>query len=164
MLALVGESGSGKSVTALSILQLLPYPNAWHPTGSIIFEGQGAGRRAALTLLQQSAATASRMVFQEPMTSLNPLHTIEQQINEVLFLHKHMNALQARARTLELLKLVALPEAEKRLDAYPHELSGGQRQRVMIAMALANEPALADRGRADHGIGRYDSGANSDTA
>lgn len=140
-LAIVGESGSGKSVTALSILQLLPYPNAAHPNGSIQFEGQelvGAGFRT----LQKIRGNRIAMVFQEPMTSLNPLHTIEKQISEVLFLHKHMNKAQARARTLELLKLVALPNAESRLTAYPHELSGGQRQRVMIAMALANDPAL----------------------
>src|SRR3546814_14744188 len=82
------------------------------------------------------------MVFQEPMSSLNPLHTVERQINEVLFLHKGMGKAEARARTIELLRLVGLPEPEKRLNAYPHELSGGPRQRVMIAMALANEPAL----------------------
>ncbi|HEU0117379.1 MAG TPA: ATP-binding cassette domain-containing protein, partial [Alphaproteobacteria bacterium] len=140
-MALVGESGSGKSVTALSILQLLPYPNAKHPSGSIQFEGQelcGAPERTLRTIRGNRIA----MVFQEPMTSLNPLHTIEKQINEVLFLHKKMNEAQARIRTLELLKLVGLPNAEKRLSAYPHELSGGQRQRVMIAMALANDPAL----------------------
>ena len=141
-LALVGESGSGKSVTALSILQLLPYPNASHTVGSSIkFDGQelvGANFAA----LQKIRGNKISMVFQEPMTSLNPLHTIEKQIGEVLFLHKKMNEDQARARVLELLNLVALPNAEKRLGAYPHELSGGQRQRVMIAMALANDPAL----------------------
>jgi microcin C transport system ATP-binding protein len=138
---IVGESGSGKSVTALSILQLLPYPNAQHPNGSIIFEGQelvGASEPTMRAIRGNRIA----MIFQEPMTSLNPLHTIEKQINEVLILHKKMNPAQARARTLELLKLVALPNAEQRLSAYPHELSGGQRQRVMIAMALANDPAL----------------------
>jgi len=140
-LALVGESGSGKSVTALSILQLLPYPNAQHPNGSVRFEDQeliGAPERTLRAVRGDRIA----MVFQEPMTSLNPLHTIEKQVSEVLFLHKRMNAPQARARTLELLKLVALPNPETRLNAYPHELSGGQRQRVMIAMALANDPAL----------------------
>jgi microcin C transport system ATP-binding protein len=140
-LALVGESGSGKSVTALSILQLLPYPNARHPSGSIKLDGEelvGASFRT----LQKIRGNRIAMIFQEPMTSLNPLHTIEKQINEVLFIHKNMNEAEARARTLELLKLVALPNAENRLNAYPHELSGGQRQRVMIAMALANNPDL----------------------
>ncbi|MDE1901441.1 MAG: ABC transporter ATP-binding protein [Alphaproteobacteria bacterium] len=140
-LALVGESGSGKSVTALSLLQLLPYPNASHPTGSITFEDkQIIGAKPAV--LQGIRGNRIGMVFQEPMTSLNPLHTIGRQIAEVLFLHKNMNAAQARARVLELLHLVALPDPEKRMTAYPHELSGGQRQRVMIAMALANDPVL----------------------
>jgi microcin C transport system ATP-binding protein len=139
--ALVGESGSGKSVTALSILQLLPYPTAWHPKGSIKFRGKemiGASQRD----LMQVRGNRVSMIFQEPMSSLNPLHTIEKQINEVLFLHKGLTRDAARNRTLELLKLVGIPNAEKRLDAYPHQLSGGQRQRVMIAMALANEPDL----------------------
>jgi len=141
-LALVGESGSGKSVTALSILQLLPYPNASHPVGSSIkFEGQELVG-ASFDTLQKIRGNRIAMVFQEPMTSLNPLHTIEKQIGEVLVLHKKMNPQQARARVLELLNLVVLPNAESRLGAYPHELSGGQRQRVMIAMALANDPAL----------------------
>jgi microcin C transport system ATP-binding protein len=139
--ALVGESGSGKSVTALSIMQLLPYPLARHPSGSIVFDGQeiiGAPK----PVLQRLRGDRISMVFQEPMTSLNPLHTIEKQVNEVLFLHKHLTTAAARARTLELLRMVGIPDAEKRLGAYPHELSGGQRQRVMIAMALANEPDL----------------------
>ena len=140
-LALVGESGSGKSVSALSILQLLPYPTARHPNGSIRFEGQellGADEATLRGIRGNDIA----MIFQEPMTSLNPLHTIEKQINEVLFVHKGLARQAARARTLELLKLVGLDNAEQRLNAYPHELSGGQRQRVMIAMALANEPKL----------------------
>ena len=140
--ALVGESGSGKSVTALSVLQLLPYPLARHPAGSSIrFKGQeliGADEKT----LRDVRGDQISMIFQEPMTSLNPLHTVEKQINETLFLHKGMNRDQARQRTLELLKLVGIPDAIKRLSAYPHELSGGQRQRVMIAMALANEPDL----------------------
>ena len=140
-LALVGESGSGKSVTALSVLQLLPYPMARHPSGSIRFKGQELVGAPEATLRAVRGNQIS-MVFQEPMTSLNPLHTVEKQVNEVLFVHKAMNRAAARARTLELLRLVGLPEAEKRLGAYPHELSGGQRQRVMIAMALANEPDL----------------------
>ena len=139
-LALVGESGSGKSLTALSLLQLLP-PNAWHPSGSILFDGQQIVG-APEAILQKIRGNRVGMIFQEPMTSLNPLHTIGRQIGEVLCLHKNMNAEQARERTLELLQLVALPDPEKRLTSYPHELSGGQRQRVMIAMALANDPAL----------------------
>ena len=140
-LALVGESGSGKSVTALSILQLLPYPTASHPTGSIRFQGHelvGAPPRELLAVRGNRVS----MIFQEPMTSLNPLHTIERQVNEVLILHKGLSRGAARQRTLELLEQVGIPEAAKRLDAYPHQLSGGQRQRVMIAMALANEPDL----------------------
>jgi microcin C transport system ATP-binding protein len=139
--ALVGESGSGKSVTALSLLQLLPYPLAWHPTGSIKFEGAelvGAPERAMRKLRGDRIA----MVFQEPMTSLNPLHTIEKQVGEVLSLHRGLKPMAARARVLELLEMVGLPDAAGRLGAYPHQLSGGQRQRVMIAMALANEPDL----------------------
>ncbi|MEQ9608113.1 MAG: ABC transporter ATP-binding protein [Kiloniellaceae bacterium] len=140
--ALVGESGSGKSVTALSVLQLLPYPLARHPEGSsILFNGEEMVGADAKRLRKVRGDQVS-MIFQEPMTSLNPLHTVEKQINETLFLHKGMNKDQARQRTLELLKLVGIPDAVKRLNAYPHELSGGQRQRVMIAMALANEPDL----------------------
>jgi microcin C transport system ATP-binding protein len=140
-LALVGESGSGKSVTALSILQLLPYPRARHPAGSVRFRGTelvGAPERVLAGIRGDRIA----MIFQEPMTSLNPLHTLAKQIGETLRLHKGMAGAQARARTLELLRLVGLPDPEQRLDAYPHQLSGGQRQRVMIAMALANEPDL----------------------
>jgi microcin C transport system ATP-binding protein len=139
--ALVGESGSGKSVTALSIVQLLSYPPARHPSGSIHFRSDellGARER----LLRAIRGNRIAMIFQEPMTSLNPLHTIEKQINEVLLVHKRLGRRAARARTLELLRLVGLPEAASRLGAYPHQLSGGQRQRVMIAMALANEPDL----------------------
>ena len=139
--ALVGESGSGKSVTALSILQLLPYPMASHPSGSIKVDGMevvGAPHAA----MRQIRGNRVSMIFQEPMTSLNPLHTIEKQINEVLFLHQGMNKREARARTVELLNLVGLPNVESRIHSYPHQLSGGQRQRVMIAMALANNPRL----------------------
>jgi len=139
--ALVGESGSGKSVTALSVLQLLPSPPARHPGGSIVFQGQEmVGAREPV--LRRVRGNRVAMIFQEPMTSLNPLHTIEKQVNEVLFVHKGLGRAAAHARTLELLRLVGLPGAEQRLDAYPHQLSGGERQRVMIAMALANEPDL----------------------
>ena len=140
-LALVGESGSGKSVTALSVLQLLPYPAASHPKGSILIDGMEMVGASPATLTEVRGNRVA-MVFQEPMTSLNPLHTIERQISETLILHKGMVPEAARARALELLQMVGLRDAEKRLTAYPHELSGGQRQRVMIAMALANEPDL----------------------
>ncbi|RGP56639.1 ABC transporter ATP-binding protein [Pseudomonas abyssi] len=140
-LALVGESGSGKSVTAHSILRLLPYPTASHPSGVIEFSGQDL-LKADEKNLRKVRGNRISMIFQEPMSSLNPLHTVERQIGEVLALHKGLNKLQARERTLELLDLVGIPEPRKRLGAYPHELSGGQRQRVMIAMALANEPEL----------------------
>jgi microcin C transport system ATP-binding protein len=140
-LALVGESGSGKSVTALSVMKLLPYPSAHHPSGSIRFKGQ--------ELLQMRQRDIRRVrgnditiIFQEPMTSLNPLHTIEKQIGEILLLHQGLTGQEARARTLDLLTQVGIPEPETRLKSYPHQLSGGQRQRVMIAMALANEPDL----------------------
>jgi len=140
-LALVGESGSGKSVTAMSILQLLPYPRAHHPRGSIRFQGQEMVG-APEPVLRGIRGDRVGVVFQEPMTSLNPLHTIERQIAETLLLHRGLSRAAARQRTLELLRLVRLPDPEKRLGAFPHELSGGQRQRVMIAMALANEPDL----------------------
>ena len=139
--ALVGESGSGKSVSALSVLKLLPYPTAHHPTGSIRFKGQD------LLDMSENEIRGIRgndisIIFQEPMTSLNPLHTIEAQIGEVIYLHSGVRGAAARARTLELLTQVGIPEPETRLASYPHQLSGGQRQRVMIAMALANEPDL----------------------
>ena len=139
--ALVGESGSGKSVSALSILKLLPYPTASHPSGSIRFKG-----RELLSLsendMREIRGNDISIIFQEPMTSLNPLHTVESQIGETLRLHNSISGSMARARTLELLRQVGIPEPETRLGSYPHQLSGGQRQRVMIAMALANEPDL----------------------
>ena len=139
--ALVGESGSGKSVTALSVLKLLPYPSAHHPSGSLRFKGQ-----ELLDLpedkIRHVRGNDITIIFQEPMTSLNPLHTIEKQIGEILLLHQGLTGAAARTRTIELLTQVGIPEAETRLASYPHQLSGGQRQRVMIAMALANEPDL----------------------
>lgn len=140
--ALVGESGSGKSVTALSVMQLLPYPLASHtPGSSIVFDGlELAG--APDSMMRQIRGRRIGMIFQEPITSLNPLHTIERQIGEVLRLHQGMNKEQTAARVGELLDLVGLSRMKDRLNAYPHELSGGQRQRVMIAMALANKPDL----------------------
>jgi len=139
--ALVGESGSGKSVTALSVLKLLPYPSASHPSGQVLYEGQDLLDKDERDLRRVRGNEIS-MIFQEPMTSLNPLHTIERQVGEVLKLHRGMSNGAARRRTLELLNQVGIREPEKRLDAFPHQLSGGQRQRVMIAMALANEPKL----------------------
>ena len=140
-LALVGESGSGKSVTAHSILRLLPYSVASHPAGSIHYQGEDL-LKLPERRLRGIRGNRIAMVFQEPMTSLNPLHTIEKQLAEVLALHKGLGGAKASARILELLELVGIPEPAKRLKAYPHELSGGQRQRVMIAMALACEPQL----------------------
>jgi microcin C transport system ATP-binding protein len=139
--AIVGESGSGKSVTALSVMKLLPYPAARHPSGKVHFKGQ------ELLHLPEHEIRKVRgnditIIFQEPMTSLNPLHTIEKQIGEILDLHRGMSGAAARARILELLTQVGIPDPETRLGSYPHQLSGGQRQRVMIAMALANEPDL----------------------
>ena len=139
--ALVGESGSGKSVTALSVMQLLPYPLASHPKGSIKFNGEELVG-APGGVMRKIRGNQIAMIFQEPLTSLNPLHSIEKQIAEVLFLHQHMTAKQARARVLELLDLVGLGEAASRLQSLPHEFSGGQQQRIMIAMALANNPDL----------------------
>jgi microcin C transport system ATP-binding protein len=139
--ALVGESGSGKSVTALSVLKLLPYPAASHPSGAIRFKG-----RELLGLsedeIRHVRGNDITIIFQEPMTSLNPLHTIEKQISEILLLHRGLTGAAARARIIELLTQVGIPEPETRLKSYPHQLSGGQRQRIMIAMALANEPDL----------------------
>lgn len=140
-LALVGESGSGKSVSALSILGLLPYPMASHPTGSILFQGQEL-LNAPEEELRKIRGHDIGMIFQEPMTALNPLHTIEKQIAESLLIHKGMNKSQAKDRVIELLHLVGFGDGAGRLEAYPHQLSGGQRQRVMIAMALACEPKL----------------------
>ena len=141
-LALVGESGSGKSVTAMSILQLLPYPRAYHPKGSIRLAGMEM-IGASEALLRQVRGGRVGVVFQEPMTSLNPLHSIERQVGEMLLQHQPgLSRAQVRERVLELLHLVRLPNPERRLAALPHELSGGQRQRVMIAMALANNPDL----------------------
>ncbi|WP_313195669.1 ABC transporter ATP-binding protein [Shinella zoogloeoides] len=141
VVALVGESGSGKSVTANSVLRLLPYPAASHPSGEIVFKGKDL-LKASDAALRAVRGNDITMIFQEPMTSLNPLHSIERQISEILKLHQDIEGPAARAKILELLNQVGIREPEKRLAAYPHELSGGQRQRVMIAMALANRPEL----------------------
>ncbi|WP_193177829.1 ABC transporter ATP-binding protein [Oricola nitratireducens] len=138
--ALVGESGSGKSVSALSVLKLLQYPAASHPSGKIDFLGKDllAAKEADLRKMRGNQIA---MIFQEPMTSLNPLHTVERQIGEILRLHGAREAVIPE-RTLDLLDQVGIRDAAKRLKAYPHQLSGGQRQRVMIAMALSNKPKL----------------------
>jgi microcin C transport system ATP-binding protein len=139
--ALVGESGSGKSVTALSVLRLLPYPAAHHPSGRILFKDRDL---LAMSEREMRGVRGNEitMVFQEPMTSLNPLHTVEQQVAEVLAIHHGLTGAAARKRVVELLSEVGIPDPQTRLRSYPHQLSGGQRQRVMIALALANEPDL----------------------
>lgn len=140
-LAIVGESGAGKSLLALSILQLLPYPHAHHPSGQIFLDSlQLVGKDAAV--LETIRGNKVGMIFQEPMTSLNPLHTVQKQIAETLLIHKGITGKASYGRIIELLDLVGIEAPETRLASYPHELSGGQRQRVMIAMALANEPEL----------------------
>src|SRR3984885_3448138 len=139
-LALVGESGSGKSVTALSLLQLLP-SGGTNPTGSILLDDQqmiGADPDA----LHRARGDVAGIVFQEPMTSLNPLHRVGRQIGEAITLHRRVPADRLRTRVIEVLHQAGFADAEHRLEAFPHQLSGGQRQRVMIAMALANDPAL----------------------
>jgi microcin C transport system ATP-binding protein len=139
--ALVGESGSGKSVTALSIMRLLPYPAAFHPKGRVRFQGTDL-LQADESAMRKIRGDRISMIFQEPLTSLNPLHAIEKQVSEVIQIHKGIARAAARPHVIELLKQVGLAEAESRLSAYPHQLSGGQRQRVMIAITLANEPDL----------------------
>ena len=140
-MALVGKSGSGKSATALAVMKLLPYPSAHHPSGAISFKG-----RELLTMpepeIRHVRGNDIGIIFQEPMTSLNPLHTIEKQVGEILLLHQGLTGAAVRTRVLELLGQVGIPDPQGRLGSYPHQLSGGQRQRVMIAMALANEPDL----------------------
>ena len=140
-LALVGESGSGKSVTALSVLKLLSSPPAFYPGGQILFDGVDL-MSADTHVMRALRGDRIAMIFQEPMTSLNPLHNIEKQIGESLRVHRGLSRKEARIETIGLLEKVGLEEARSRLDAFPHQLSGGQRQRVMIAMALANRPQL----------------------
>ena len=140
-LGIVGESGSGKSVTALSVLKLLPYPKAFHPSGEIFYKNKNIINSNEKEL-QKIRGNNISMIFQEPMTSLNPLHNIKKQITEVLFLHKKLSKKDAETKAIELLDLVGFSDGKKRLNDYPHQLSGGQKQRVMIAMALANDPDL----------------------
>ena len=139
--AIVGESGSGKTVSALSILRLLNYPAASHPSGEIFFEGVDL-LKADAARMRAIRGDKISIIFQEPMTSLNPLHTIEKQVGETLTLHRGLDEAARKKRVLELLTRVGIRDPAQRLGAYPHQLSGGQRQRVMIAMALANEPDL----------------------
>ena len=140
-LALVGESGSGKSITALSVVKLLGATSATYPSGQVLFKGVDLLKADAPTL-RAVRGNEITMVFQEPMTSLNPLHSIEKQVGEILVLHGARGADTIRARVIELLSEVGIPDPATRLSAYPHQLSGGQRQRVMLAMALANRPDL----------------------
>ena len=140
-LALVGESGSGKSITALSIVKLLGATSATYPSGEVLFKGVDLLKADAPTL-RAVRGNEITMVFQEPMTSLNPLHSIEKQVGEILVLHGARGADTIRTRVIELLSEVGIPDPATRLSAYPHQLSGGQRQRVMLAMALANRPDL----------------------
>ncbi len=144
-LALVGESGSGKSVTALSVLRLLPYPTAFHPCGSVaLFDGEHKTELMSCSedTLRSIRGNKISMIFQEPITSLNPLQTVGKQVGEVLEIHRGIRRDVARLRALSLLEKVGIQNAAERIDDYPHQFSGGQRQRVMIALALANEPDL----------------------
>ena len=141
ILALVGESGSGKTVTAQSVLRLLPESSAVYPAGSILFKGRDALRMGDAEL-RALRGNEIGMIFQEPMSSLNPLHSVEKQLGETLFLHRGLGPAAARPLCLDWLRRVGLADPEKKLASYPHQLSGGERQRVMIAMALANEPSL----------------------
>ena len=140
-IAIVGESGSGKSTTALSILGLLPYPIAYHNKGSIKFRNKELLNTNNKTL-QKVRGLKIGMIFQEPMMSLNPLHTVNKQIQESILIHNKMPINKLKKRVLELIKIVGLKDTNKYLNSYPHQLSGGQRQRVMIAMAIANNPDL----------------------
>ena len=140
-LGIVGESGSGKSVTALSVLKLLPYPKAFHPSGEIFYKNKNI-LKSSEEELQKIRGNNISMIFQEPMTSLNPLHNIKKQITEILFLHKKVSKKEAEDKAIELLNLVGFSDGKNRLNDFPHQLSGGQKQRVMIAMALANNPDL----------------------
>ena len=141
-LALVGESGSGKSVTAMSIMQLLPMPQATYGSESSIHFNQKEIISASKKELLSIRGNIISMVFQEPMTSLNPYHKVGNQITESVLLHTNASKKQAKDEAIELMKLVEIDDVERRFDAYPHELSGGQRQRIMIAMALVNKPKL----------------------
>ena len=139
--ALVGESGSGKSVTAMAITKLLPESITEYSSGSVIFENENLLDKSE-SQLRQIRGNRIGMIFQEPLTALNPLHTVQKQIGEILRIHRGLNGKPATTRIIELLGLVGIPDPASRLGAYPHQLSGGQRQRVMIAMSIANNPDL----------------------
>jgi len=141
-LALVGESGSGKSVTAMSIMQLLPVPQATYQIDSSIKFNDKQIINASKKELLSIRGNIISMVFQEPMTSLNPYHKVGNQITESVLLHTNVSKKQAKDEAIELMKLVEIDEVQRRFNSYPHELSGGQRQRIMIAMALVNKPKL----------------------
>jgi oligopeptide/dipeptide ABC transporter ATP-binding protein len=140
-LGLVGESGCGKSVTAHSVMRLIPSPPGWIAGGEIRFEGQDLAS-ASEARMRRIRGNRISMIFQEPMTSLNPTYPVGDQVGEVLRLHEKLSRREARARSVEMFRLVGIPAAEKRIDDYPHQMSGGMRQRVMIAMALACSPKL----------------------
>ncbi|HET6280622.1 MAG TPA: ABC transporter ATP-binding protein [Polyangia bacterium] len=140
-LGIVGESGSGKSVTSLSLMQLVPRPPAYFPSGQVLFGGQDL-MRLREPELRRMRGNRMAMIFQDPMTSLNPYLTVERQLTEVLQLHRGVSRSAARARAIEVLSLVGIPDAAQRVFSHPHEFSGGMRQRVMIAMALLCEPQL----------------------
>lgn len=140
-LAVVGESGSGKSVTSLSIMGLVPKPHGFHDGGEIIFRGEDLLKKSARQM-QRLRGSQIGMIFQEPMTSLNPVHSVGQQIAEAVFLHQGCSRAQAMTRAIDMLELVGIPEPGKRAESYPHHMSGGMRQRAMIAMALSCNPSL----------------------
>ena len=140
-LGIVGESGCGKSITSLSIMGLVETPPGIHAGGEILFEGEDLLKKNE-DQMRQIRGNKVAMIFQEPMTSLNPVFTIGQQLMEAILLHENVTKQQAREKGIEMLKKVKIPLAEKRFDEYPHQLSGGMRQRVMIAMALCCNPQL----------------------
>ena len=158
-LAIVGESGCGKSVSVMSLIRLIPQPPGKIVDGEVWFEGQDL-LKLKEDELRQIRGNKIAMIFQDPMTSLNPVLTIGRQITEALELHLGMNKEQSRKRAVQLLEMVGIPGADARLNDYPHQFSGGMRQRVMIAMGLSCDPQLLDRGRADHGAGCDDPGAD----
>jgi len=141
VLGIVGESGSGKSITAMSILGLIPIPPGRIESGQILWKGKDL-LRASQSELRKIRGKEISMIFQDPMTSLNPVYTIGNQIEEMIRTHQSVSKAQAKAKTIDMLKLVGIPRAEQRVDDYPHQFSGGMRQRAMIAMALACEPEL----------------------